>query len=135
MAVATALLTAFYTFRAYFLTFWGVERFPEEAGHHPHESPPVMSVPLLVLAAFALGIGAIVGPTGLFGHYLAETRGLTGGEEHALAWGPMLLGTAAAVIGIAAAWLAYVGSPGLPRRAASVWRNGLRVVAEQVLLG
>jgi len=123
MAVATALLTAFYTFRAYFLTFWGVERFPEEAGHHPHESPLVMSVPLLVLAVFAVGIGAIVGPTGLFGHYLAETRGLTSGEEHGLAWGPMLLGTAAAVLGIAGAWLAYVGSPGLPRRAASVWRT------------
>ena len=44
----TALLTAFYTFRAYFMTFWGEERFPEEAGHHPHEAPPVMAWPLRV---------------------------------------------------------------------------------------
>ena len=123
IAVVTALLTAFYTFRAYFLTFWGDERFPEEAGEHPHESPLVMSVPLLILAVFAVGVGALVGPTGLFGHYLAQTRGLTSGQEHALAWGPMLLGTAAAIFGIFGAWLAYIASPDLPQRAASIWRK------------
>lgn len=41
VAVLTALLTAFYTFRAYFMTFWGPERFPEEAlqphGHGAHD--------------------------------------------------------------------------------------------------
>ncbi len=119
-AVVTALLTAFYTFRAYFVTFWGEARFPAEAGQHPHESPPVMSVPLVILALFALAVGAAIGPSGLFGPYLAQTRGLTGGEEHVVAWMPMLLGTAAAVIGIAAAWLAYVGSPGLSGRLARV---------------
>lgn len=122
-AVATALLTAFYTFRAYFLTFWGEERFPPEAGHHPHESPPVMSVPLAVLAVFAVGVGLAVGPTGMFGDYLARTFGLTYGEEHAIAWMPMLLGTAAALLGIAGAWLAYVATPDLPDRAASLWRT------------
>jgi len=122
-AVATALLTAFYTFRAYFLTFWGEERFPAEAGHHPHESPLVMRVPLLILAVFALGVGAVVGPTGFFGAYLSQTRGLTSGEEHAVAWMPMLLGTAAAVIGIAAAWLAYVASPDLPGRLSQAWKR------------
>jgi len=123
MAVLTALLTAFYTFRAYFVTFWGEERFPEEAGEHPHEAPLVMSVPLLILAFFAVGIGAIVGPTGLFSHYLSQTRGLTRFAEHAFAWGPLLWGTAAAILGIAGAWLAYVASPDLPQRAASVWRK------------
>ena len=34
-------LTAFYTFRAFFLTFYGEERIPPEAGHHAHESPRV----------------------------------------------------------------------------------------------
>src|SRR5262249_32858613 len=37
-ALVTAGLTAFYSFRAYFMTFWGEERVPEEAGHHAHES-------------------------------------------------------------------------------------------------
>jgi len=126
VAVATALLTAFYTFRAYFLTFWGEERFPGEAGHHPHESPPVMGVPLVLLAAMAVGVGLVVGPTGLFGNYLAQTRGLTSGEEHAIAWMPMLLGSAAALIGIAGAWLVYVGSPGLPGRLAQVLTTAYR---------
>src|SRR2546423_4120278 len=42
-AMVTAALTAFYTFRAYYLTFHGEERIPHEAGHHAHESPPVMT--------------------------------------------------------------------------------------------
>src|SRR4029079_6770509 len=42
VALVTAGLTAFYTFRAYFMTFWGDERIPAEAGHHTHESPLVM---------------------------------------------------------------------------------------------
>ena len=54
VAAFTALLTAFYTFRAYFMTFWGEERFPEEAGHHPHDAPPVMAWPLRVLAVCAV---------------------------------------------------------------------------------
>ena len=42
-ALFTAFLTAFYTFRAFFLTFYGPERIPPQAGHHAHESPPVMA--------------------------------------------------------------------------------------------
>jgi len=58
-ALVTAGLTAFYTFRAYFLTFWGEKRIPEEAGHHAHESPYVMLLPLGVLAAGALLAGFV----------------------------------------------------------------------------
>ncbi|HXG12374.1 MAG TPA: NADH-quinone oxidoreductase subunit L [Gemmataceae bacterium] len=54
-SLVTAGLTAFYTFRAYFLTFWGEEKIPHEAGEHAHESPLVMTGPLAVLA-----VGAIV---------------------------------------------------------------------------
>jgi NADH-quinone oxidoreductase subunit L len=38
VACVTALLTAFYTFRAYFLTFWGPEKIPAGAGHHAHDA-------------------------------------------------------------------------------------------------
>ncbi len=62
VALLTAAMTAFYTFRAYFLTFWGEERVPEEAGHHAHESPRVMRVPLIVLAVGAVIVGAVVEP-------------------------------------------------------------------------
>ena len=60
VALGTAFLTAFYTFRAYFLTFFGPQKVPEEAGHHAHESPPVMWVPLVILAVFAFGVGFVV---------------------------------------------------------------------------
>lgn len=59
----TALMTAFYMFRLYFLTFEGKERF----GHnlHPHESPSVMTVPLIILAVLA-SIGGFIGIPALF---------------------------------------------------------------------
>ena len=75
-AAFTALLTAFYTFRAYFMTFWGEERFPEEAGHHPHEAPPVMAWPLRMLAVCAVFIGLAVGPTHWFAELSASHVGL-----------------------------------------------------------
>ena len=64
--IVTAGLTAFYTFRAYFKTFWGEEKFPEEAGHHPHDAPPIMAWPLRILAGGAVGVGFVLGPTTLF---------------------------------------------------------------------
>ncbi|MBZ0200163.1 MAG: NADH-quinone oxidoreductase subunit L [Ignavibacteriaceae bacterium] len=54
----TALLTAFYMFRLYFLTFEGKERFGHEK--HPHESPKLMTIPLIVLAVLA-AIGGLIG--------------------------------------------------------------------------
>jgi len=74
VALLTALLTAFYTFRAYFLTFWGETRLPEEAHGHAHESPAVMTLPLLVLAAGALAVGAVVEP---FTHWFSDLLGTT----------------------------------------------------------
>ncbi|MFH1773946.1 MAG: NADH-quinone oxidoreductase subunit L [Methanobacteriota archaeon] len=51
------LLTATYTFRAYFLVFTGKPR--SHAAKHPHEAPPVMLLPLVVLAACSLAFGAL----------------------------------------------------------------------------
>ncbi len=72
VGLLTAGLTAFYTFRAYFLTFWGAETIPEEAGHHAHESPPVMTLPLMVLAVGALFVGIVVEP---FTHWFSDFLG------------------------------------------------------------
>jgi len=72
----TAFLTAFYTFRALFLTFYGRERIPPEAGHHAHESPSVMTVPLMILAVCALGIGAVYEWNHTFAHFLGNTPSL-----------------------------------------------------------
>jgi len=55
-------MTAFYTFRMFFLTFHNSDRVPATTKKHLHESPKVMTVPLMILAIGALG-------TGLWGVY------------------------------------------------------------------
>src|SRR5262249_6313926 len=93
VAIVTAGLTAFYTFRAYFLTFCGEERIPEEAGHHAHESPPVMTVPLMILAAFAALVGLVVGPTHLFSGFVEHTPWfptIPAAEEPGMDWAMMI---------------------------------------------
>ncbi len=62
----TAFLTAFYMFRLFYYTFSGENRAPEEIKHHIHESPKVMTIPLMVLAFFAAVIG-FVGMPAAFG--------------------------------------------------------------------
>jgi NADH-quinone oxidoreductase subunit L len=74
VGMATALLTAFYTFRALFVTFFGTERIPPEAAHHAHESPPVMTGPLVILAGCAIVVGFLF--VGSFGGLLSETPSL-----------------------------------------------------------
>ncbi len=119
LACATALLTAFYTFRAYFMTFWGEEKFPEEAGHHPHDAPPVMAVPLGILAICAVGIGFALGPTHLFAGKMQQAIGLEHVESHGLHWNIMALSTGIALAGIVAAWFCYVQAKAIPRTAAT----------------
>ncbi len=118
IAVLTAFLTAFYTFRAYFLTFWGAERFPPEAGHHPHEAPPVMAWPLRILAIFALFIGAVVGPSAWFAGYLHHAVGLGEATEEGFVVGLVALSVAVVLTGIALAWWMYIRQPELPSRVA-----------------
>ncbi|HVX13192.1 MAG TPA: NADH-quinone oxidoreductase subunit L [Pirellulales bacterium] len=78
--IFTAFLTAVYTFRAFFMTFFGDTHVPREAGHHAHEAPPAMLVPLIVLAVCALGIGLVnskdvMGGHGFY-HFLEQTPSL-----------------------------------------------------------
>lgn len=125
-ALVTAGLTAFYTFRAYFLTFWGEERIPQEAGHHAHESPRVMTYPLMILAVGALLVGAILGPTHLLAHFFDHhwlwSEGAAGWKvqlppqpvSHGLNWALMGISTVIALAGIVLAWLFYVKKPALP---------------------
>ncbi len=118
ISMLTALMTAFYTFRAYFLTFWGPEVFPEEAGHHPHDAPPAMAGPLFLLAAAALGIGLLLGPTHIYAHYLHHTPGLPGAAAHAPNYLMMGLSTVIALVGIGAAYALFgqhAGAPGVSR--------------------
>jgi len=64
---ATALMTAFYMFRLVYLTFHGHPRMGHEVEHHVHESPKSMTVPLVILAFFALFAGFLGWPHSLGG--------------------------------------------------------------------
>jgi NADH-quinone oxidoreductase subunit L len=128
VATGTAFLTAFYTFRAYFMTFCGPEKFPEEAGHHPHEATPIMAWPLRILAVCAALIGLAVGPTHLFANYLQKTMGLTPvpPESQHLHWGVMALSSVVAIAGIGLAWMFYVASPKVPGAIARAMKAGVK---------
>jgi NADH-quinone oxidoreductase subunit L len=75
-AIVTAGMTAFYTFRAFFMTFYGEERIPHEAGHHAHESPWPMTLPLVVLAIAAFAVGRWCEMDHWFAHLLEQTPSL-----------------------------------------------------------
>jgi NADH-quinone oxidoreductase subunit L len=76
VGMITAGMTAFYTFRAFFLTFFGEERIPQEAGHHAHESPASMTMPLVILAVPAALIGGYYGLTHGILDFLRQTPSL-----------------------------------------------------------
>jgi NADH-quinone oxidoreductase subunit L len=77
VASFAALLTAFYTFRALFLTFYGETRVPPEAGHHAHESPSAMTIPLMILAACSVLVGVYFEITHGFANFLSRTPSLS----------------------------------------------------------
>lgn len=85
IALFTAFLTAFYTFRALYMTFYGPRQVPYEAGDHAHESPRIMSWPLCILAVGAAGIGIVLDqtwrlePRHYFAEFLGSTPSLAGG--------------------------------------------------------
>jgi NADH-quinone oxidoreductase subunit L len=62
-------ITALYTFRAFFMTFHGKERMDEETRHHLHESPWVVTVPLILLAIPSVVVGWLTEQPILFGGY------------------------------------------------------------------
>lgn len=65
IALGAALMTAFYMFRLYAMTFMGSYR--GDAHHHPHESPKAMTIPLVVLAILSV-VGGYIGIPELFAH-------------------------------------------------------------------
>jgi NADH-quinone oxidoreductase subunit L len=126
---ATAGLTAFYMFRLFFLTFAGKSREPNEVEHHIHESPKVMTIPLICLAAGALAAGYIGWPKMLGGsnHFerflepVFENPQAMPGFEYAWRseFGLMLLSVAVAAAGFLLAYFWYVKHPEAPERAAA----------------
>jgi NADH-quinone oxidoreductase subunit L len=86
-------ITAFYMTRLFVLTFHGDRRWDDDV--HPHESPRLMTVPLMVLAVGSAFLGVLLGPTGAIQHWLEPVVGRHGEESTVL---PVWLLTTATVL-------------------------------------
>ena len=115
IALFAAMLTAFYMFRLLFITFSGKFRGTEEQQHHLHESPPAMTIPLVVLAVLAfaggfIGIPAVFSEHGdRLGAFLAPVIAPHEGEavSHSLELTLMALSTVLVLVMIVLAWMMY----------------------------
>ena len=117
--ILTAGLTAFYSFRLVFVTFWGESRIDPHHAGHVREQPLVVTAPLVVLAVLSIATGYLGIP-----EFLQQAfPGSEGAGHHgAAATGIMLAATLAGVIGIAAAYVFYVKSPDYPDRLMNRWQ-------------
>ncbi len=113
VALFAALLTAFYMFRLYFITFTGTFRGTPEQQHHLHESPYAMTIPLIILAVLSV-IGGYVGvPEALGGkHELAQflspvVKQAEHQLDHSTEYFLMALSTALVLASILFAWIKY----------------------------
>jgi NADH-quinone oxidoreductase subunit L len=136
LLVSAALMTSFYSWRLMFMTFHGPTRADHETFDHAHESPAVMLVPLLLLAAGAVlagvlfqryfigtaegaldpykafwGKALVEGPGNHILHQMHKIPGWVG-------WAPF----AAMATGFAIAWLYYIRAPWLPAVTARAFR-------------
>ncbi|MGY1801992.1 NADH-quinone oxidoreductase subunit L [Blastococcus sp. SYSU D00922] len=112
VAVLAAGLTAFYMTRLMLMTFFGRARW--EDGVHPHESPSVMTVPMIVLAVGSVFSGALLVSVFPLSDWLEPVFGEPEEAEHVIA--PATIGIALTVImllGVLAAWL-FVGRREVP---------------------
>ena len=117
--VACVFVTATYTFRMLFMAFHGRERF--DAAHPPHESPAVVTIPLVLLAIPSVAAGWVVGDV-VYGDFFSDALPRVEGEFHGLlafmAHGFVALPFWLALAGIATAWYLYSKRTDLPRRIA-----------------
>jgi NADH-quinone oxidoreductase subunit L len=129
-AVVTGVfVTAFYTFRMLFLTYYGKPRMDEHTLKHVEESPWVVTIPLILLAFFSFTAGFMFIDPLVFGNFFADSIKVLPAHDvvkeitehyvdlgpfiaHGLQSPPFLL----SVAGIVTAWLMYVRLPHLPGR-------------------
>ena len=126
--LSTVFITALYTFRLVFMTFHGKPRMDHHTEEHLHESPWVVTLPLIILAIPTVCAGWLIGPM-LFGGYFgeaihfspqhgavaqmaAEFHGVVGMMTHSLSTAPFWL----SIGGIFTAWYLYMVKTDLPAK-------------------
>jgi len=120
-----AILTAFYSWRLLIMTFHGKPRADHHTMEHVHESPWIMTLPLIVLAAGAIVSGYLLWPIiDTHHHFFGESilvlehhKALE--EAHHVPFWVKALPTAAGVIGIFLAYMLYMAFPSIPGRLAT----------------
>jgi NADH-quinone oxidoreductase subunit L len=120
LGLATAFLTAFYSFRLVFVAFWGTSRVDPHHADHVHEPSPTMTVPLVILAALSIVAGYVGIPNFLEPVFSGSGEGHHGGPA---SLGVMMAATLLGLGGIAVAYVLYVTSPGLPDQLARRWNQ------------
>ncbi len=125
--LAGVFITAFYSFRMFFMVFHGETRMDKHTAEHCHEPPGVVTMPLILLAIPSVLIGALTVSAVVFGDYfdgvitvaaahdvigaLGETyHGVWGFVKHAFATPPVYLAAA----GVITAWVFYLLAPSIP---------------------
>jgi NADH-quinone oxidoreductase subunit L len=124
VGIVTAFLTAVFAFRMMFMTFFGESRADADVQAHIHESPKVMTIPLVLLAIPSAALGALVGwpPESGWIHGFLEPV-FYDVEHEEFAWvgvggGLILFSVAVALLGVYVAYAMYVRRTELPARLA-----------------
>ncbi|KAB7628436.1 NADH-quinone oxidoreductase subunit L [Alkalilimnicola sp. S0819] len=129
MVLLGVFVTSLYSFRLYFMTFWGKERMDEHTRSHLQESPKVVTVPLILLAIPSVLVGFFAAGAMLFGDFFQGVIFVQGANDVLAEIGKHWHGAAAfavhgfvtpafwlALAGAVAAWVAYLKRPDLPRQ-------------------
>ena len=157
LGALTALMTAFYMFRLINMTFFGAYRGPApdahgeghgddghgHAWHGPHESPSMMTTPLIVLAAGAVvagfvGVPAALGGSNVIEHFLEPSFTVPGAlhaaeeaHHYEVEWALMAFSVLLAIGGIWFAWRNYVQQPEASEQMATSFAGAHRVLTNK----
>lgn len=146
IGVLGASMTAFYMTRLMCLTFWGESRVDKKI--HPHESPLLMTIPLIVLGLLSViggwvGIPHVIGevlpwhPGNHFEHWLSpllKTVPSNGHADPSLEWGLMAASLTMAIISASIAYHFYVRNPALPKKIADSLGGFYRLIYQKYLV-
>jgi NADH-quinone oxidoreductase subunit L len=129
-AILGAGITAFYMTRVMLMTFFGEKRWAEDA--HPHESPAVMTWPMILLAIGSVASGGALAIGGTLQHWLEPVVGAHEAEHGTPAWVVTIIVLAVVAAGIAIAYRMY-GTRAVPEEVPA--GNALTAAARQDLYG
>ncbi len=136
MGLLAAFGTSFYMYRLLYMTFSGENRAPKEVQEHIHESPAVMTWPLIILAGFSLivgflGLPHVFGPN-LFEEFLSRHAITAHVEAHGPEWLELTLMAVSVLAALGGWWIARVlykdAKSDVPARLAEKYKTIYQIV-------